>query len=379
MHAKPAAWTYSFVAILLTAVTVQAAPPWASLIPFKKGVEADPKKDYVLSENDGPWMIYAASFSGKNAEEQAKQLVLELRAQHRLEAVVHKYHFDYSDTVTGLGVNKLGGPKKMKHIHNVEFDEFAVLVGHYATVDQPEAQKTLQTLKYLRPECLDPAKKKNIPLQLAAYRYVARQLSEDAATKQKGPMSMAFITRNPLMPEEMFVAKGLDPFVADLNEGLEFSLLDNPGKYTVKVATFRGIDTISKDEKGEKAFEQLRARRSDMPKIDEAALKANKLAKHLREKGVEAYEFHDRTESIVCVGSFNTAGTPRGDGKIEINPAAYKVILSFGPVKQPIPGSSEAKLEPRIIAGVPLDYQPILIEAPKKSIAAAYVRDNSKR
>jgi hypothetical protein len=192
-------------------------------------------------------------------------------------------------------------------------------------------------------------------------------------------MSMAFITRNPLMPEEMFVAKGLDPFVADLNEGLEYSLLDNPGKFTVKVATFRGIDTISKDEKGEKAFEQLRARRSDLPKIDEAALKANKLAKHLREKGVEAYEFHDRTESIVCVGSFNTAGTPRGDGKIEINPAAYKVILSFGPVKQPIPGSNEAKLEPRIIAGVALDYQPILIEAPKKSIAAAYVRDNSKR
>jgi hypothetical protein len=379
MHAKPAVWTCSFVAILLAAVTVQAAPPWASLIPFKKGVEADPKKEYLLGENDGPWMIYAASFSGKNAEEQAKQLVLELRGQHRLEAVIHKYHFDYSDTVTGLGVNKLGGPKKMKHIHNVEFDEFAVLVGNYATVDQPEAQKTLQTLKYLRPDCLDPTKKKNIPLQLAAYRYVARQLSEDAATKQKGPMSMAFITRNPLMPEEMFVAKGLDPFVADLNEGLEYSLLDNPGKFTVKVATFRGIDTISKDEKGEKAFEQLRARRSDLPKIDEAALKANKLAKHLREKGVEAYEFHDRTESIVCVGSFNTAGTPRGDGKIEINPAAYKVILSFGPVKQPIPGSNEAKLEPRIIAGVPLDYQPILIEAPKKSIAAAYVRDNSKR
>lgn len=364
---------------MLTAVCVQAAPPWTSFVPFKKGVEADPKKDYLLSENDGPWLIYAASFSGNDAEAQAKQLVLELRSQHNLEAVIHKYHFDYSDPVTGLGVNKLGGPKKMKHIHNVEFDEFAVLVGDYATVDQPDAQKTLKALKYLRPDCLDATKKKNIPLQLAAYRYVARQLSEDSATKQKGPMSMAFITRNPLLPEELFTAKGIDPFVVDLNEGLEFSLLENPGKYTVKVASFRGVDTISKDEKGEKAFEQLRARKSDMPKIDEAALKANKLVKHLREKGVEAYEFHDRTESIVCVGSFNTAGTPRGDGKIEINPAAYKVILSFGPVKQPIAGSNEAKLEPRIIAGVPLDYQPILIEAPKKSVAAAYARDNSRR
>jgi hypothetical protein len=147
----------------------------------------------------------------------------------------------------------------------------------------------------------------------------------------------------------------------------------------VKVATFRGVDTISKDKKGDEAFDQLRARKSDMPKIDEAALKANKLAKHLREKGVEAYEFHDRTESIVCVGGFNNAGTPRGDGNIEINPAAHKVILSFGPIKQPIAGSSEAKLEPRIMAGVPLDYQPILIEVPRKSIAAAYARDNSKR
>lgn len=379
MHANGRTWALPLLAILLTTVSAQAAPPWASLIPFKKGVEADPKKDYLLTENDGPWLIYAASFSGKNAEEQARQLVLELRASHDLEAVIHKYHFDYSDTVTGLGVNKLGGPKKMKHINNVEFDEFAVLVGNYATVDQPDAQKTLQTLKYLRPDCLDTSKKKNIPLQLAAYRYVARQLSESQATKQKGPLSMSFITRNPLLPEEMFVSKGMDPFVADLNEGLEYSLLTNPGKYTVKVATFRGIDTISKDEKGDKAFEQLRARKSDMPKIDEAALKANKLAKHLREKGVEAYEFHDRTESIVCIGSFNTAGTPRGDGKIEINPAAYKVIISYGPIKQPIAGSNEAKLEPRVIAGVPLDYQPILIEAPKKSVAAAYVRDNSRR
>ena len=40
-----------------------AAPPWATLIPFKK-VDADPNKSYELEENRGPWMIMAASFAG---------------------------------------------------------------------------------------------------------------------------------------------------------------------------------------------------------------------------------------------------------------------------------------------------------------------------
>ena len=44
-------------------------------------------------------------------------------------------------------------------------------------------------------------------------------------------MGHAFITTNPMLPKDYFAPKGVDGFVLRLNEGLEFSLLNCPGKY----------------------------------------------------------------------------------------------------------------------------------------------------
>ena len=52
--------------------------------------------------------------------------------------------------------------------------------------------------------------------------------------------------------------------------------------------------------------------------LEEAGEAAHKLVEVLRNQGYEAYEFHDRGSSIVTVGSFDSVGTPRADGKIEI-------------------------------------------------------------
>ena len=41
------------------ATAAVAAPPWATLVPFKK-IDADPSKNYELEEKHGPWMIMAA-------------------------------------------------------------------------------------------------------------------------------------------------------------------------------------------------------------------------------------------------------------------------------------------------------------------------------
>src|SRR5690606_33365084 len=123
--------------------------------------------------------------------------------------------------------------------------------------------------------------------------------------------------------------------------------------YTVKVATFRGVDTLAPDE-----FEQLTSKRQKLAKIDEAAIKATKLCAALRKQGVEAYEFHDRTESIVCVGSFNSVGEPRPDGKQEINPAVYRVMQAYGPIKSPVPGQGVAVLQPRSLENILFDSQP---------------------
>ncbi len=53
-------------------------------------------------------------------------------------------------------------------------------------------------------------------------------------------MRRAFVARNPLLPKEYFVDAGIDPFVLDMNRQVKHSLLDNPGQYTVRVASFQG-------------------------------------------------------------------------------------------------------------------------------------------
>ena len=116
-------------------------------------VEADPDKEYKLTEEHGPWMIMACSFSGDGAAEQARELVLELRSQYKLPAYVHQMQFDLGETY-GRGVNRFGGPVRMQYRAGSDVQEIAVLVGNYRAVDDDDAQQTLRKLKYSVPECL---------------------------------------------------------------------------------------------------------------------------------------------------------------------------------------------------------------------------------
>lgn len=360
----------------LATAPVLAAPPWAKLLPYAK-VEADPDKEYELTESQGPWMIMCTSFTGGlDAEEQAHNLVLELRQRYHLPAFVYRKHFDMGAPEVGLGFNKYGGQKIMRNNNAYKRDEIAVLVGNFQSVDSPEIEKALQNVKTMQPDTLNPKKTGQQTLQTwSKIKEYYRGSVGFNKEKPKGPMSSAFITRNPLLPEEFFAPKGLDPFVIELNHGIKHSLLNCPGKYTVKVASFRGVESMKPKE-----FDQLAGKAFDkggykgMTKIDIAADKAIHLTKALREKGVEAYEFHDRTESMVCIGSFDSVGEPREDGKIEINPAIHRLMETYGPKKTFILGQSQAFLSPNSLDGIPFDPQPLPVVVPKKSIANDYSR-----
>jgi hypothetical protein len=359
------------LAVCLLPVTAWAAPPWATLVPFRK-VDADPKKTYELEEKHGPWMIMAASFVGPTAEEQSHELVLELRQRFRVEAYTFRKVYDFTKPTEGLGYNRYGGPRRMRYMTNSKFEEIAVLVGHFGSIEDPQMDKTLEQLKYARPDCLDPTKRQNSSQRLAGLRTLYNMISTSPAEQQKGPMGAAFVTCNPLLPAQLFVAEGIDPFVVEMNKDLPTSLLKCKGRYTVRIASFRGVDTMKPAE-----FERLTSQPRKMSKIDEAALKASRLCAALREKGIEAYEFHDRTESIVTVGSFDSVGQPRADGKIEINPAVHRIMEDYGPVEQPKPGTNQMELYARVINGIRLDPQPLPVEVPRQSIATAYNATNS--
>jgi hypothetical protein len=118
-------WFVATVLGSLAASPAQAAPPWATLVPFRK-VDADPNQSYELEEKHGPWLILAASFVGSASEEQSQELVLELRQKFRLEAYTFRRTYDFTKPTEGLGYNRYGGRRRMRYMTNSKFDEIAV-------------------------------------------------------------------------------------------------------------------------------------------------------------------------------------------------------------------------------------------------------------
>jgi len=112
--------------------------------------------------------------------------------------------------------------------------------------------------------------------------------------------------------------------------------------------------------------------------LAQAAEKAHRMTVALRRKGYEAYEFHDRSASIVTIGSFNSVGSPREDGKIEIDPQIHTIIKTFS--AEPGPGGA---MQPKTITEgkmrISFDIQPIPVEVPKRSVTAALSRDRATR
>jgi len=358
---------------------VHAAPPWADLISLKS-VDADPKQTYPLTETNGPWMIMACSFSGDGAEKQAQSLVYELRKRYKVTAYLYQGHFDPGEA-QGRGIDEFGKPKKWNYMkykdsknkekaRHPELTEVAVLVGDYQSADDPDAQKSLKKVWFATPDCLELKEGQQTHQTLTGWRMIQRQVYEAIGSekKQKGPMGHAFITRNPLLPADYFVPqKGIDPMILAMNKNAEYSLLDCPGKFTVQVATFKGQVIIKQDEikeieKGSKAMKS---------ELADAADKAHRLAKALRMKGYEAYEFHDRFASIVTVGSFSSAGTPRTDGRIEINPEIHKIMKTYGAESVTLPGQTTPVTPLKSLVGIPFDIQPIPVQVPKRSISVA--------
>ena len=351
-------------AILLLVSTVRAENPFDYLFfPFEK-VEADPGKRYLVTEDQGPWMVLATSFRGPGAEKQAHQLIIELRKEFKLKAFMHRKSYDFSNTVEGRGIVKYGKPKQMVYNLNVQLDEIAVLVGNFESLQSDDAQDLLAKIKTMHPRTLGNEPDAGTAQVYAGLRSLQRKLNLSA--DKKGPMGRAFIIRNPKLPAEYFTQNSVDPFVERLNSGVEHSLLKNPGKYSVQVATFRG-KVVYDIEKNYDASAEV----SDS--LGKAAENAHRLGVALRKQGIEAYEYHDRHESAVCVGSFNSLGLRQIDGKINLEPRVAAVMKAYGAQRVQIPNSAQFGLRPKTLGGIQFDIQPRPIHVPKKSIGASYL------
>ena len=296
-----------------------------------KNVEADPQKEYTLTEMEGPYLIFAAAFSGPTARQDAKSLVLELRKTYKWHAFTYEktFTFDVNKDFKQAKNPYTGMTAKYKNPGGRT--EYAVLIGNFSSLDDKQFEKTLAEVQKCQP----------------------------ASLKGKGsatPFSMAFGLPNPLLPPE--TQRGVvDAFIVSLNKDRQYSLLRNPRRYTVQIATFTG-DTVF--EKNSAVLDKVSpASPKKMTKLEMGELAAVALCKALREQGVEAYEFHDRYASIVTVGSFDQYAWRQPNGTETMNPLVAKVIQQY---QGQVSGSSH---KPVIIKGIECDVQPRVIEVPR--------------
>jgi hypothetical protein len=375
MIARSLSWlALGALAAVVGSQSATAAPPWSKMVLFKH-LEAKEGEMYSLTDQNGPWMIMAASFSGEGAEEQARSLIYELRKQYKLPAYSYQKKFEFSKPVRGIGLDPQGEQPLMRYQRSKDFTEIAVLVGDFPTVDDPDAQKVLRRLKSAQPKSLSVEAGKSTNQSLAGFRHLQKQvletlLPEDSEELKRGPMASAFVATNPILPNEYFVPKGIDSFVVEMNKGVPHSLLDCPERYTVKVATFTGHSVIL-DQKRMDAIDK-----GQMPKsyLEDAAKSAHVLTEALRKKGYQAYEFHDRGQSMVTVGSFGSVGTRRDDGKIEINPAVHTIMRTFGAETTVTPGKAPEVGKQKKLVGIPFDVQPVPVEVPRRTLSSTYSR-----
>ena len=311
----------------------------------------DPQAMFPLAENDGPWLVLATTFRGEGARDDARALVHELRRVNKLKAYTHEKSFDYTGKQQGLGLKPDGTPKKMRYANAGQVVEVAVLVGDFASFDDSRGQKMLAKVKGLRPESLSGASGKS--QSFADFRKLVG-LERGAG---KGPMHLAFVIPNPMLPEDFFTRQEVDKFVVEMNADVTHCLLDCPGRYSVRVATFTGAGTFD-----QKAIEKGDAGNALENRLVEAAEKAHRLTELLRRSGWQAWEFHDRESSIVCVGTFQQLAVPLPNGKPAMDPEMTRIIAKLGP--DPVQLAA-GNVVPQSLDGILLDVQPKPIDVPR--------------
>jgi hypothetical protein len=101
-------------------------------------------------------------------------------------------------------------------------------------------------------------------------------------------------------------------------------------------------------------------------RLVEAAEQAHTLTQALRKNGWQAWEYHDRESSIVCVGSLEQVQVKRADGTGAVHPEIQRIIAGLGPDPAQL---AAGKIAPRQIAGIMLDVQPKPIDVPRAPAA----------
>ena len=353
-----------FAAALVIVCELTASAQFPNI--FSRKPAANPQQQYNLSEKEGPWLITAFVFTGTDAQTYANKLCLELRRDYKLSAYVYNKQIKQEDEVQGRGIiNGHGKVKNMRHMKDPNVNGYIVFVGNFTSIDDEKSQSILAQIRKLKPKTL----------QYHGDFGMENPLAEDFAahglSNGQGPMGRAFFSTNPLSVKDDSNGVYVDPKVAGYNRNIKYSLLDCPGKYSVQIGTFRGFRTINQGEieKIRKTGEVDAKRTMTLAEADQAA---EKLTLELRKRGIEAYCFRDHYASIVTVGSFNEISFVNPQtGRQEAIPAIQRIYKEYGATQDPSKGIGPESIQLKVIADVPLDAAPMIINVPRAPRSAS--------
>jgi hypothetical protein len=261
----------------------------------------------------------------------------------------------------------------MKLANGGDFEEIAVMVGDFPRFDDRAAEATLEKIKAMQPKALAMTETTPSSQVMGQLRALYRRVKNDPEDSRRGPMGQAFLIPNPLLPEEYFRQQQVDTAILDLNRGIQYSLLECPAPYSVRVATFRGEVTFDLKTIELAQYEDSKLKARDKSALAEAGEKARRLTEELRKAKIGAYVFHDRYESYVCVGAFDWVTRTGSDGKEVWNPAVIETINRYkGSTVQGqlrgFPGMANL-VQPKSMAAlrgtdIVFDIQPIAVRIP---------------
>jgi hypothetical protein len=243
-------------------------------------------------------MVNAASFVGDDAAALANALAKELREKHRIEAYTFSIKLkplpQMSDQDRQAFVEKFKVNPPVYKLQHEPAENWVVLAGNFPSFESREADRLLRRVRKI-----DPA---SVPAETRT----AMQFRRDGDNLGL-PLESAMLVRSPLRPE----APNREPspqllqMLRDLNDD-EFSIYKLNSPYTILVAQFTGY-TVLVDSKWKKQNESLLSGfKKQKSGLERAAQNALVLTDRLRQLGYEAYVFHGKHASLVCVGGYDS-------------------------------------------------------------------------
>ena len=313
------------------------------------------------------------------------RLANEIRQTMHLPAFIMEHRREESPVIgaTAQLVKELDGTTTRyrawrEYANPVQGTALAVLVGEFASSEDPKIKSVLERVRTAHPAALSggeqaAVKSDDTSWLVQKYRSLLWLRTDRQSNQSKGPMGAAFLTRNPLLPDEFFQGPKIDEFVERLNRQVSYSLLECPGRFTVRVASFRGNATTSliggtlRDDESPEVSNAL----------DVAAEQANRLTLALRKKGVEAYQFHDRYGSYVTIGSFDQLGEEVRGGGFQYNPEMIQIMRKYCgyetvDARDPVTGAVRRVTTLKSLERVPFDPEGKPMAVPRPETRGIY-------